>query len=77
MNVKMLGTTDDPIDSLNTHKGISDSKFATKFTQAGVQIDSLKNRMGFFHNNDCHIAEHSLETAYFKRVSSKALVLSS
>lgn len=91
--VEMVGTTDDPVDSLEYHDQLHDSGFETKIlpsfrpdkafqlskgdayrdyiaalqTASGVVIDdlhgliaALANRIDFFHERGCRIADHGL-----------------
>ncbi|NVJ85666.1 MAG: glucuronate isomerase [Algoriphagus sp.] len=98
MKVEVVCTTDDPIDSLENHRKMSESKaellmfpafrpdkaYAVENPQnyldylgklenvTGLSINSyedlksaLQNRIEFFHQNGCRLADHGLEQLYF------------
>ena len=97
MNVKLLCTTEGPLDSLEHHKKIRADGFEIKVHTAfrpdqamAVEdlqslkafidkleeicdmeiasfhsyIEALRNRHNYFHQNDCRLSDHGLETAY-------------
>jgi glucuronate isomerase len=103
MNVEVVCTTDDPVDSLEHHKKIKDDKsFHTKVLPAfrpdkvyafenitaynqyinrlqdvcgkpikgfNDLLSALKNRIDFFHENGCRLADHGLEKIVYTDLS--------
>ncbi len=96
MNVKLVCTTDDPIDDLRHHKKIAADGFEVKVypawrpdramaaenvaalndwidnlqQAAGIEIrnfdsyiEALRKRHDYFHENNCRLSDHGLETA--------------
>ncbi len=97
MNVKLVCTTDDPIDDLKHHRKIAADGFEIKVYPAwrpdkGMAVenikalnewidklqqasdtqikdfddylDALKKRHKFFHDNNCRLSDHGIETAF-------------
>jgi glucuronate isomerase len=97
MNVKLVCTTDDPIDDLKHHRKIATDGFEVKVypawrpdkgmaaentaamndwidklqTAADIEIknfdsymSAIRKRHNFFHDNNCRLSDHGLETAY-------------
>lgn len=101
MNVEVLCTTEDPIDTLQYHQKISNSNLATKVSTSfrpdraitidkptyneyinkleevvGFSIitydnlrDALKNRIDYFNENGCKLADHGLKYICFENYS--------
>ena len=98
MNVKAVGTTDDPIDDLSAHRSLLKEGFGIKVlptwrpdkvmaidntpgynvyidkleAASGISIshfshliDALRNRMDYFSNAGCKMADHGLDTFYY------------
>jgi len=104
-NVKIICTTDDPVDSLNYHQRLAeeeqDFKVLPTFRPdkalnidapgfkewlsrlqiaSGLQVASykelvqaLKNRVDFFHDNDCRLSDHALDVLRYKAGDAEAL----
>ena len=97
MNVKVVCTTDDPVDSLRYHRKIAAENFEIKVYPAwrpdkGMAVENVKamnewidkleqaedtdiknfedylgalrKRHEFFHENNCRLSDHGIETAY-------------
>ncbi|MCE5341601.1 MAG: glucuronate isomerase [Planctomycetaceae bacterium] len=97
MNVKLVCTTDDPIDDLRHHRKIATDGFEIKVypawrpdkgmaaentiamnewidklsAAADIEIEdfdsylaAIRKRHSFFHENNCRLSDHGLETAY-------------
>lgn len=106
MNVKVVCTTDDPVDSLEHHQNIKKDPFGVKVLPAfrpdkayafddpekynsyigqlsdvsGIEIktltdlyDALQNRMDYFHENGCKLADHGLEKIFHASLSPSEL----
>lgn len=106
MNVKVVCTTDDPVDSLVHHQNIKKDPFGIKvlpafrpdkayaFDEPGkynsyidqlsdvsdIEIetlkdlyDALRNRINYFHENGCKLADHGLEKIYHANLSPSEL----
>lgn len=94
MNVEVVCTTDDPVDSLESHQAFKDDELkmlpafrpdkAILISNPGFKeyilklsevvdfeikdyddlIKALKNRVDYFHKNNCRLADHGLEHIY-------------
>jgi len=106
MNVRMVGTTDDPIDDLAAHKAIAeDGTFDVKVLpswrpdksfnvnafdyaqylaklgeSADVNVetynqlcDALSNRLDYFAEHGCKIADHALDTVEYEEATEQEL----
>lgn len=105
-NVKVICTTDDPIDSLEFHQALKKKPFGTKVIPAfrpdkaiavenieefhewlkkleeaskisvsnyKLFIDAIRNRHNYFHENDCRLSDHGIETAYAEGYTSEEI----
>ncbi|MBN2592492.1 MAG: glucuronate isomerase [Sedimentisphaerales bacterium] len=97
MNVKIVCTTDDPVDDLRYHRKIATDGFEikvypawrpdkgmaaenTKAMNAWIEklqsasnlevkdftsyVEAIRKRHDFFHENNCRLSDHGIETAY-------------
>ncbi len=105
-NVKVICTTDDPIDSLEFHQQLMKNSFSTKVIPSfrpdnamavenieefhewlkkleaaskisvsnyKLFIDALRNRHNYFHENNCRLSDHGLETVYAEDYTDKEI----
>ena len=107
-NVKVICTTDDPVDSLEFHQMLKKKPFGTKVIPAfrpdkamavenleefhkwmnrleaaskitianyKLFLDAIRKRHNYFHENDCRLSDHGLETAYAEKYTSAEINL--
>jgi len=107
-NVKVICTTDDPVDTLEFHRAIKAKPFGTKVIPAfrpdkamavesldefhkwlkklektssvsvsdyDTFIEAIRNRHAFFHENDCRVSDHGLETTYAENYTANEINL--
>ena len=105
-NIKVICTTDDPVDSLEFHQILKKKPFGTKIIPAfrpdkamAIEdleefhkwlikletaskisvtnfksfIDAIQNRHNYFHENNCRLSDHGLETAYAEDYTSEEI----
>ena len=67
-NVKLICTTDDPVDSLEWHKKLAeDETFEVK--DFATMKEAILNRMDFFDSMGCCVSDHALEYVMYAPAS--------
>lgn len=69
-NVELIGTTDDPFDSLDDHQSLVERQHAVKvlptyrpdpyLLQDEIDLEALKARHDYFHERGCKMSDHGI-----------------